>query len=389
MKSFKIFLLFVLAVFGAYVAYQSFYVDSDSSQVHYITEPVKRGTIDKSVLASGSVRAIQRTEVGAQVSGKIQKLNAELGQAVKKGQLIAEIDSEPQQNALNSAQAEWLAYQTQLNAKQVALSVAESSYQRLAKLYTQKSSSLNELDNARNTLALAKANLEESKAKIQLAEIAVNTAKTNLSYTKIIAPIDGVIVSVPVSEGQTVNANQSSPTIVQVADLSQVLIKFEIAEGDIAQVKVDQAVSFNTLAEPNRRYRTEIQSLDPALTKLTDNNYVEQSSNNEAVYYYANAQVANPDQSLRIGMTVQGKITIFEKHNVLLVPNSAIKKRQGKSVVDVLENGKSVERNVEIGISDGQSSEVLSGLNEGEQVITTQRNANEKIGSQNIRMPRF
>lgn len=389
MKSFKIFLLFVLAVFGAYVAYQSFYVDSDSSQVHYITEPVKRGTIDKSVLASGSVRAIQRTEVGAQVSGKIQKLNAELGQAVKKGQLIAEIDSEPQQNALNSAQAEWLAYQTQLNAKQVALSVAESSYQRLAKLYTQKSTSLNELDNARNTLALAKANLEESKAKIQLAEIAVNTAKTNLSYTKIIAPIDGVIVSVPVSEGQTVNANQSSPTIVQVADLSQVLIKFEIAEGDIAQVKVDQAVSFNTLAEPNRRYRTEIQSLDPALTKLTDNNYVEQSANNEAVYYYANAQVANPDQSLRIGMTVQGKITIFEKHNVLLVPNSAIKKRQGKSVVDVLENGKSVERNVEIGISDGQSSEVLSGLNEGEQVITTQRNANEKIGSQNIRMPRF
>lgn len=389
MKSFKIFLLFVLAVFGAYVAYQSFYADSDSSQVHYITEPVKRGTIDKSVLASGSVRAIQRTEVGAQVSGKIQKLNAELGQAVKKGQLIAEIDSEPQQNALNSAQAEWLAYQTQLNAKQVALSVAESSYQRLAKLYTQKSTSLNELDNARNTLALAKANLEESKAKIQLAEIAVNTAKTNLSYTKIIAPIDGVIVSVPVSEGQTVNANQSSPTIVQVADLSQVLIKFEIAEGDIAQVKVDQAVSFNTLAEPNRRYRTEIQSLDPALTKLTDNNYVEQSSNNEAVYYYANAQVANPDQSLRIGMTVQGKITIFEKHNVLLVPNSAIKKRQGKSVVDVLENGKSVERNVEIGISDGQSSEVLSGLNEGEQVITIQRNANEKIGSQSIRMPRF
>lgn len=389
MKSFKIFLLFVLAVFGAYVAYQSFYADSDSSQVHYITEPVKRGTIDKSVLASGSVRAIQRTEVGAQVSGKIQKLNAELGQAVKKGQLIAEIDSEPQQNALNSAQAEWLAYQTQLNAKQVALSVAESSYQRLAKLYTQKSSSLNELDNARNTLALAKANLEESKAKIQLAEIAVNTAKTNLSYTKIIAPIDGVIVSVPVSEGQTVNANQSSPTIVQVADLSQVLIKFEIAEGDIAQVKVDQAVSFNTLAEPNRRYRTEIQSLDPALTKLTDNNYVEQSASNEAVYYYANTQVANPDQSLRIGMTVQGKITIFEKHNVLLVPNSAIKKRQGKSVVDVLENGKSVERNIEIGISDGQSSEVLSGLNEGEQVITTQRNANEKIGSQNIRMPRF
>lgn len=389
MKSFKIFLLFILAVFGAYVAYQSFYADSDSSQVHYITEPVKRGTIDKSVLASGSVRAIQRTEVGAQVSGKIQKLNAELGQAVKKGQLIAEIDSEPQQNALNSAQAEWLAYQTQLNAKQVALSVAESSYQRLAKLYTQKSSSLNELDNARNTLALAKANLEESKAKIQLAEIAVNTAKTNLSYTKIIAPIDGVIVSVPVSEGQTVNANQASPTIVQVADLSQVLIKFEIAEGDIAQVKVDQAVSFNTLAEPNRRYRTEIQSLDPALTKLTDNNYVEQSANNEAVYYYANAQVANPDQSLRIGMTVQGKITIFEKHNVLLVPNSAIKKRQGKSVVDVLENGKSVERNIEIGVSDGQSSEVLSGLNEGEQVITIQRNANEKIGSQSIRMPRF
>lgn len=382
-------LLVIAILAGAGVGAYSYFNTGESQQIHYITEESKIGDLDKSVLATGSVRANQRTEVGAQVSGKIQKIHVTLGQTVKKGELIAEIDSETQQNNLNTAQAELSAYKTQLNAKQVALSVAESNYQRLSKLYNQKSASLSDLESAKNELATAKANLEDVKSQIQVAEIAVNTAKTNLGYTKITSPIDGIIVSIPVSEGQTVNANQSSPTIVQVADLSKALIKLEIAEGDIAQVKADQAVSFNTLAEPNRRYQGKIKSIDPALTTLTDNNYTEESGNSTAVYYYANVIVDNPEMSLRIGMTTQGKVIIAEKNGVLLVPTTAIKKRGKDSIIQVLENGKAIDKAVQTGLADSQYTEITSGLKEGEQVITAQRSANEQVGNNNMRMPRF
>ncbi len=382
-------LLVIAILAGAGVGAYSYFNTGESQQIHYITEESKIGDLDKSVLATGSVRANQRTEVGAQVSGKIQKIHVTLGQAVKKGDLIAEIDSETQQNNLNTAQAELSAYKTQLNAKQVALTVAESNYQRLSKLYNQKSASLSDLESAKNELATARANLEDVKSQIQVAEIAVNTAKTNLGYTKITSPIDGIIVSIPVSEGQTVNANQSSPTIVQVADLSKALIKLEIAEGDIAQVKADQTVSFNTLAEPNRRYQGKIKSIDPALTTLTDNNYTEESGNSTAVYYYANVIVDNPEMSLRIGMTTQGKVVISEKKNVLLVPTTAIKKQGKEKIIQVLENGKSVEKIVQTGLADSQYTEIISGVNEGEKVITAQRSANEQVSSNNMRMPRF
>ena len=237
-------LLVIAILAGAGVGAYSYFNTGESQQVHYITEASKIGNLDKNVLATGSVRANQRTEIGAQVSGKIQKIYVTLGQAVKKGELIADIDSETQQNNLNTAQAELSAYKTQLNAKQVALTVAESNYQRLSKLYNQKSASLSDLETAKNDLATAKANLEDVKSQIQVAEISVSTAKTNLGYTKITSPIDGVIVSIPVSEGQTVNANQSSPTIVQVADLSKALIKLQIPEDDIAQLKTEQSLTF-------------------------------------------------------------------------------------------------------------------------------------------------
>lgn len=388
MRLTKRLLFFALICGGGYAAY-AYFNPTATPQIHYITETVSRGNLDKSVLATGTVRAKQRVEVGAQVSGKIRKLYVALGQSVRQGQPLAELDAETQQNQLNTARAEFSAYQTQLNAKQVALNVAQSQYDRLAKLYAQKSGSLAELESAKQTLALAKANLDEIKTKIQVAEIAVNTATTNLGYTKIVSPIDGVVVSLPVSEGQTVNANQTSPTLLQVAALSQMLIKLEIAEGDIAQVSVGQKVNFSTLAEPNHRYQGVIQSLDPALTTLTDNRYNDQSGNSDAVYYYANVLVDNPAQRLRIGMTAQARILIAERDNALLVPSAAIQQQKGKTTVSVLENGKAVEKTVQVGLSDGQFSEILGGLTEGEQVITTQRNENEKVGGNNMRMPRF
>ncbi len=361
-----------------------FYINKteEANQVHYITEPVKRTTIDKNVLATGSVRASQRTEVGAQVSGKIISLNVKLGQAVKKGDLIAEIDASNQSNSLSTAEASLASYQAKLKSAQVALEVAQSNYTRLSKLYKSDSASLSDLETAKNTLASAKATVDEVKSQIQTAQISVNDAKTNLNYTQIISPMDGIIVSVPVSVGQTVNSNQTSPTIVQVADLSKMLIKLEISEGDIAQVQEGQEIRFTTLAEPNRTYQSKIDTVDPALTTLTDNNYTEESGNTEAVYYYANALVDNADNRLRIGMTVQGQVNIAKRENVLVVPTSTLKKKGDKTTIQVLNNNQVEEKDIQTGLSDSQYTEVISGINEGEQVVVTQRADSEKVSSE-------
>ena len=361
-----------------------FYINKteEANQVHYITEPVKRTTIDKNVLATGSVRASQRTEVGAQVSGKIISLNVKLGQAVKKGDLIAEIDASNQSNSLSTAEASLASYQAKLKSAQVALEVAQSNYTRLSKLYKSDSASLSDLETAKNTLASAKATVDEVKSQIQTAQISVNDAKTNLNYTQIISPMDGIIVSVPVSVGQTVNSNQTSPTIVQVADLSKILIKLEISEGDIAQVQEGQEIRFTTLAEPNRAYQSKIDTVDPALTTLTDNNYTEESGNTEAIYYYANALVDNADNRLRIGMTVQGQVNIAKRENVLVVPTSTLKKKGNKTTIQVLNNNQVEEKEIQTGLSDSQYTEVISGINEGEQVVVTQRADSEKVSSE-------
>lgn len=373
-----------LTILGAGIAgYAYFGQTNETNQVHYITEAVKRSTIDKSVLATGSVRASQRTEVGAQVSGKIINLYVKLGQAVKKGDLIAEIDASNQSNSLSTAEASLASYQAKLKSAQVALEVAQSNYNRLSKLYKVESASQSDLETAKNTLASAKATVDEVKSQIKTAQISVNDAKTNLDYTQIISPMDGVIVSVPVSVGQTVNSNQTSPTIVQVADLSKMLIKLEISEGDIAQVTEGQNIRFTTLAEPNRTYFSKIDSVDPALTTLTDNNYTEESGNTEAVYYYANALVDNAENKLRIGMTVQGQVDIAKRENVLVVPTSALKRQGEQATVQILTANNQVKnKTVKIGLSDSQYTEILTGLAEGEQVIMTQRADNEKISSE-------
>lgn len=373
--------LVLAGVIGA--GYFYFNKGDESQQVHYITEAVQRGTLDKNVLATGSVRASKRTEVGAQVSGKVISLNVTLGQQVKKGDLIAEIDSSNQSNSLSTAEAELSSYQAQLKSAQVALEVAQSNFNRLSTLYAQQSASKLDLETAKNTLASAKATVDQAKSNVKSAQISVSNARTNLNYTQIVSPMDGVIVSIPISIGQTVNSAQTSPTIVHVADLSKMLVKLEVSEGDIAQVKTGQEISFTTLAEPNKPHQSKIDSVDPALTTLSDDNssneYVEKSGNTDAIYYYANSLVDNSEQRLRIGMTVQGKISIAKRDNVLLVPTSAIKKQGADNVVDVLENNHPVEKKVELGISDSQHTEVVSGLNEGEQVITTQRADSEQV----------
>ncbi|VEG70093.1 Membrane-fusion protein [[Pasteurella] aerogenes] len=382
----RFFLLFIVIV--ALAAGYFYYGNKNDKTITYLTETVQRGNLQKTVIATGTIRAYNRVEVGAQVSGKIEKIYVTLGQKVKTGDLIAQIDSSTQQNTLDTATAKLASYQAQLKAKKVAYSVAKSSYDRLAKLYAKKSVSLDEFESAKDTLATAEAAIEEIDASIKQAEIEVNDAKTNLGYTKIVAPIDATIISIPVSEGQTVNANQTTPTIVQVADLSKVLIKPEISEGDITKVTAGMEVKFSTLSDPDKIYRATIDSVDPAMTTLTDNEYTESVSDTNAVYYYANVVVENPDNNLRIGMTTQNTITIADVKNTLLIPTMTLKKQNNKVFVNVLTTANQVEqREVQIGLNDDMNTQILSGLNEGEKVVSSQVAAGETVGT--VRGPKM
>ena len=385
----RFFILLGLAV-AAGAAYY-FFSSNSKQETTYLTESVTRGNVEKTVVASGSVESVNEVDVGAQASGKITKLYVKLGQEIKKGEMIADIDSTTQINTLNTKKAALVSYQAQLKAKKTANDVALSSYNRLSKLYTQKATSLDSVNAAKSTLDNAKAEMEAIEANIKQAEIEVNTAETNVGYTKITAPMDGTVISVPVSEGQTVNANQTTPTIVTIADLSKMKIKPEISEGDITKVKAGQEVSFTILSDSQTVYHSVIDSVDPANTTTSDSSSTSSStsssssSTTSAIYYYANVLIDNPERTLRIGMTTENNIKIANAKDVLLVSNMAIQKRDGKNFVNVL-NGKNQpeQREVETGVQNDFHTEIKSGLNEGEKVIVSQVANGEKVGS----MPR-
>ena len=386
----RFFILLGLAV-AAGAAYY-FFSSNNKQETTYLTESVTRGNVEKTVVASGSVESVNEVDVGAQVSGKITKLYVKLGQEIKKGEMIADIDSTTQINTLNTKKAALVSYQAQLKAKKTAYDVALSSYNRLSKLYTQKATSLDSLNTAKSTLDNAKAEMEAIEANIKQAEIEVNTAETNVGYTKITAPMDGTVISVPVSEGQTVNANQTTPTIVTIADLSKMKIKPEISEGDITKVKAGQEVSFTILSDSQTVYHSVIDSVDPANTTTSDSSSTSSStssssssSTTSAIYYYANVLIDNPNRTLRIGMTTENNIKIANAKDVLLVSNMAIQKLDGKSFVNVLNDKNQPEqREVETGVQNDFQTEIKSGLNEGEKVIVSQVKNGEQVGS----MPR-
>ena len=382
-------IVIVVAAAGAWFA-----LSGKQDKVDYITETARVADIRKVVNATGEVGAVQLVSVGAQASGQIEKLYVSVGQQVHKGDPIADIDSTTQRNDLDINKAKLDTYQAQLAAKQVALKVAQTQYNREAQLRKTNSTSRESLEDAENALATAKAAVAELESQIRQAQIAVNTAETNLGYTKISAPLDGTVVAGPVEEGQTVNANQTTPTIVQIADLSHMEIKIEIAEGDITQVKPGMTVDYTILAEPGATRRAVLDSIDPGLTTLSDGTYDTSSgssSSDSAVYYYAKAVVPNPDGALRIGMTTQNVIVVESADQVTAVPSIAVFTRPGgEDYVRLLRPDGSVEeRTVETGLSNNMLTEIRSGLQAGDRVVSaqmTQAEAAAQAGS--MRGPR-
>lgn len=390
----KLLFFFILILVAAAACYWWYKQGQSSRQVHYLTETVTRGNIKKTVNATGEVDAVQLVTVGSQASGKIMELHAVIGQKVKKGDLLAQIDPKTWQNDLDTARAMLNTYKAQLESRRIALKIAQTRYNRELKLKKSDSTSRANLEDAENTLAEAKARVTEMESQILQQTIAVNTAETNLGYTKIVAPLDGILVSVPVKEGQTVNANQTTPTIAQIADLTDMEIKIEVSEGDIPFIKEGMNVSYTLLSAPDSVYHTKITSIDPGDTVLSNasstsanlnssSSSSSSASSSSAVYYYAKARVPNPDGLLRLGMTTQNVIDIAQANDVLMLPSLVIQtdKNGGKFVRVLSKNGVVETRAVDTGLTNNVLTEIRSGLKEGESVIATQMSSQEIMNS--------
>ena len=353
------------------------------NEINYLTEPVVRTSIAQTVSATGEISAAQLVDVGAQASGQIKKLHVTLGQQVKKGDLIAEIDSTSQLNNLNTNKAKLDTYQAQLVSAEIALRSADKKYQREQALWKEDATSREALEDAQDAFAAAKASVAELKSSIRQTQIAINTAEADLGYTRITAPMDGTVVAIPVEEGQTVNANQTTPTIVQVADLSTMLNKMQIAEGDVNKVKAGMKLTFTTLSQPDNVREATLESIDPGLTTMSQGSYTTSTDTTDsAIYYYARSLVPNEDNVLHIGMTTENTIIINQAEKVLAVPKLAVKQRGGKQYVRVLgENNQPQEKEITTGLSDNMNTEVKSGLGEGENVIISEAAAGETSNS--------
>jgi len=368
-------LLVVAVAAGAF----TYYFGRDK-QPGYMTAPVVRGDLETTVLASGTVESDNLVSVGAQVSGQLKSLKVELGDTVKAGQLVAEIDSLPQQNTLRTKTAALAAVRAEKQAKEASLAQAELAFKRQRLMLRGDAASREDYETAEANLKVLRAEIAALDAQIEQAKIAVDTAQLDLGYTKISSPIDGVVVAIVTKEGQTVNANQSAPTIIKVARLDRMTIKVEISEADVVRVKPGQRVYFTILGEPDNQYPAVLQSIEPAPESIASESSsssassasTSASSSSTAIYYMGILDVPNPDGKLRISMTTQVNIVLAEAKGALLIPSAALgTKDQERRYLVRVETGadKLTERWVKVGLNNNVQAEIVEGLREGQRVV--------------------
>lgn len=333
--------------------------------------PVTREDIAQTVLASGVLQAVEQVDVGAQVSGQVTKLAVEAGDRVKKGDLLAEIDPLIAQNNLKTAEAELASYRAQLKIKQAQLKQYQLAWQRQSQMFRQEASSRADLESAEAQLAVTRADLQSSQANIDNAIIKVERAKTELGYTKILAPMDGTVITIVTRQGQTLAASQTVPTVLKLADLDTMTVKAQISEADVTKVKAGMPVYFTLIGDPDTRYQGKLRAVELAPTNINDQAATGTTTSNAAVYYYALFDVPNPGHTLRVAMTTQVTIVLGERKQVLTVPQTALGKSLGDNEyeVTVIKDDETTEtRHIKTGMKDEIRIEVISGLSEKEEV---------------------
>ncbi len=330
----------------------------------YLTAPVVRAEIEDTVQAIGTLRAFTQVDVGARVTGQVQTLRVQLGDFVKKGQPLAEIDPVLAKNALQQAQLNAQESAARERAAAAQLQQAELNRRRQRQMLAADAASRQDAESAEAALKVKQAELAALSAQVKRMRVEVETARANLDYTHITAPIDGEVISIVTQEGQMVVAQQQAPVMMKLADLNTMTIEARIPEADVVRVHPGQEVYFTILGAPDQRYYSQLRAIEPA---PPDN-----QGQTQAVFYNALFEAPNPQRVLRVGMTAQVSIVLDKARAALTIPVSALGEpdKDGRARVRVLSADGAVHtRAARTGINNRVQVQILSGLKEGERVI--------------------
>jgi len=383
LKRFFLFILIIgLVAGGIYL-----YISKGESKPQFKTEKVSKGDISATVTATGTLSAVTTVIVGTQVSGTIKEIFVDYNSPVKNGQLVALIDPETFQAQVNQARANLNQAKANLLKAEVSLIDAERNFNRYKMLIEKELIARSEFDTVSTNYETAKAQVEVSKAQVSQAEALLNVAEVNLKHTRIISPVDGVVISRNVDVGQTVAASFQTPTLFSIAkDLTKMQVVSSVAEADIGMVKKGQKVEFTVDAHREIIFKGKVSEVRIA-PKTVQN----------VVTYEVIILVDNHEHKLKPGMTANVSIIVEQKEGVIKIPNSALRfrmpdgqqQRQQRGVKTSsspsiwLLNGDTPKRvQIKTGISDGQFTELLSGeVKEGDNVIVQLIGPNKSKGT--------
>lgn len=354
----------------------------------YKTQPLIMGDITAIITASGTINPLSTVSIGTQASGRIAEIYVDYNSEVKEGQLLALIDQDNAKANVAQREAALDIAKAQVAVEENNIKYYKKALDRISKLNASKYSTEKDLEAAERDYDNALAQLQLDQAQVKQAEAALNSALTELSYTEIKSPVNGIVISKAVEVGQTVAASFSTPELFSVAeDLTKMQIEATVAEADIARVKDGQAVRFTVDSYADEYFHGKVvQVRNEALT----------TSN--VVTYMVVIEIDNSELKLKPGMTANVEIITADEKNVLLAPNQALRfymddsenaKRYQDRGVWVMQKGKPQRIAVKMGISDDNYTQIISDkLQAGDKVIVSKSSAKDVKKNMRLRMPR-
>ena len=349
---------------------------------------VTRGTIEEVVTAQGKLEAKQYVDVGTQVSGQVKKIHVDIGDAVTKGELLAEIDPRVYQAQVEANEARINSLKAQLNQQKAELTLAEQNLKRNQNLIAINAVSQQALQESESQAAVARAQVESIAAQIQETESNLQGNRTNLGFTKIYAPMAGTVTTMPAREGQTLNANQTTPTVLQVANLDIMTVRANVAEADVNRLKEGMAVYFTTLGNSERRWQGKVRQILPSPQIV-----------NDVVLYDVLIDVKNEGRQLMTGMTTQVFFIFGKAENATIIPAEVLTRpvpkednELGKAYrVSVMTETGREQRVIHVGLQTRTQAEVKGGLKGGERVLVNRPagSATAQANTTRTNAPRF
>lgn len=375
--------ILILILIGVFVFFKK-----SNKAPEYITQKADRGDIRATVSATGTVNAVTTVLVGTQVSGTIKQLFVDYNSMVKQGQLLAQIDPSSLEAQAAQASANLSLSRANLEKSKIALRDTISVFERNKILFGKNFISKHDLDTSETTYLSALAQIKASEAQVEQTRAALNLTQTNLRYTRIVSPVNGIVISRSIDVGQTVAASFQTPTLFTIAqDLTKMQIVASVDEADIGRIKSGQPVTFTVDAYPDMMFKGNVSEIRNAPTTVQN-----------VVTYEVIVKVDNPDLKLKPGMTANVSIVIDDKKGILRIPNAALRvKIQDKEFMAsapkgtgiwILEDKKPKRVPLTIGISDNRFTEVLSGnISERAAIIVEIKDPNQKTNAQSSRPP--